>query len=128
MKKKPNAQQTQDDSIPYLGHKTTFQKAHPQVTYLAMTIVADPNGFGEHQSYHYSLESPPGNYCPCPNKHCKNGGFGIENFLYDLITTKQTYGESESLPCIGHINAGRHNTRRCHYGFKATVELKYVES
>ena len=55
MRKKPGAQQNLDDATPYLGHKTTFQQAYPQVVRLVLAVVAESNGFEGSWGYHYSL-------------------------------------------------------------------------
>ena len=123
MKKNPGAQDLLEKSNPALGQKTTFQKAYPQVVHLDLEVTASPMGFGESRSYHYSLQNPPGSYCPCPNPNCSGGGFEIGWLLHDLISKKLESGESKG-PCVGRERMGR-GSRTCFYRFSVKANLKY---
>lgn len=128
MNKKPGAQQNLEKSTPFFGHKTSFLQAYPQVKQLDLVVEAEPMGFGDSRSYHYSLDNPPGQYCPCPNRHCTDGGFDMGLFINLLIDKKQTHGESQAQACIGHEKIGRNNSRTCLYTFKAKAVLQYEET
>lgn len=124
--KKPDAQDLFEKSTPALGQKTTFQKAYPQVVHLDLEVTATPMGFGSVQRYHYSLQHPPGSFCPCPNPNCSGGGFEVGWLLHDLISKKQESGESKG-PCVGRERMGR-GSRTCYYMFKAKATLQYEVS
>lgn len=122
MKKNPSAQDHLQKANLFLG-KTTFLKAYPHVDFLDLTVEAYPIGGGDQHSYHYSLENPPGEYCPCPNPRCSDGGFRIGIFLGQMIFDKQTHGASEG-PCVGREKTGR-SYRTCYYRFKAEATIRY---
>ncbi|MBC8420790.1 MAG: hypothetical protein H8E10_19590 [Desulfobacterales bacterium] len=123
MKKYPSAQDHLQEANLFLG-KTTFLKAYPQVESLDLTVEAHPIGpDGEHRFYRYSLENPPGEFCPCPNPRCSNGGFRIGIFLGQMIFDKQTQGTSEGL-CVGREKTGR-DYQMCPYLFKAEATVRY---
>ncbi len=122
MKKHQDAQHQLEQQPPYLSAGlTSFQQLYPQVASLALRVEASPLTFGATQTYHYSLEHLPGQYCPCPHANCVGGGFDIGRFLAELIDAGATEGESELHRCIGQSTAGQ----LCHYSFKATAKLTY---
>ena len=123
-KKNPNAQDLLEKSNPFLGQKTKFQLAYPQVVFLDLEVKASPKGFGSSGTYQYSLQNPPGNFCPCPNHNCSGGGFDVGFFLHDLISKKQTTGEAKGA-CVGRERMGRNASRSCYYTFRAKATLKY---
>lgn len=125
-KKNPNAQDLLEKAAPFLGQKTKFQLAYPNVVSLDLKVTAIPLSFGTSESYEYSLQNPPGNFCPCPNQNCTGGGFDMGSFLHDLISKKQTTGEAKSA-CVGRERMNR-TSRSCFYRFKATASIKYAEA
>lgn len=83
-------------------------------------------GFGKSETYHYSLEYPPGQYSPCPNPNCAGGGFDVGFFLYDLISKKLTRGEAGGA-CRGRERMNRRDSRSCYYSFQAKAEITYLD-
>ena len=121
--KKKSAQDHLQKANLFFG-KTTFLEAYPQVEHLDLTVDAYPIGpDGEHRFYHYSLEIPPGDFSPCPNPRCSNGGFRVGIFLGQMIYNKQTYNTSEG-SCVGREKTGR-DYRSCLYRFKAEAKVRY---
>ena len=118
-----SAQEQLNQSQPLFG-KTTFAEAYPQVSSLAVEVSAPPLGFGQCQTFHYSLQNPPGSFCPCPNPHCSSGGFDLGWFLHDLISAGKTEGEASG-HCIGHERIGKSAARECHYSFTAKATIAY---
>lgn len=127
MKTNPGAQDLLAKSRPLVGSITTFRAAYPQVSKLSVQIAATPMGFGQATDYTYSLENAPGQYCPCPNRQCVNGGFDVGTFLYGLISKGEATGEATGA-CRGHERMNRRDTRSCHILFRAKAELAYADS
>lgn len=126
MKKNINAQGLLSESQSILGPNTTFIDAYGSaVKSLNLTVQATPVGFGKAATYSYSVERPPGEYCPCPNMNCSGGGFQIGYFLYRLISERKTEGEISG-SCVGGEKIGR-SSRSCYYRFKAIAEIEYNE-
>lgn len=125
MKKKDDAQSRLEKSVPLFG-KTTFLAQYPQVASLSLEIRAFPISFGQAETYYYSLDRPPGQYCPCPNHQCSGGGWDMGSFLSSLIRQRLESGEDGG-PCIGGERMNRRDMRSCHYSFKAKATIKYKE-
>lgn len=122
----PNAQDLLAKSKPFLSQGQEFHLAYPQVEFLDLEVKAEPKGFGDRETYHYSLQNPPGNYCPCPNPNCTGGGFNMGALLNRLISSKETSGEASG-PCVGHEGMNRAGSRSCYYMFKVSVKLRYSD-
>ena len=123
-KKFPGAQEQLAQGGHAFGPLTTFRAAYPHVTGLDVEVLASPVGFGETETYSYSLYNPPGQYSPCPNPNCSGGGFHVGVFLGDLVHRRAATGETRG-GCVGREKIGK-TTRRCLYGFVAKATLEYV--
>jgi hypothetical protein len=126
MKERNDAQSRLERSVPLLGGKTTFREAYPQVCEIRVSVEATPPGFGRAETYDYSLEHPPGQFCPCPNPSCTEGGCDLGSFLYGMISRGECVGEKVGY-CVGHERLGRRETRGCHYAFRIKAEIKYAD-
>lgn len=124
IKRYPNAQDGAENVNFVLGRKTTFREAFPEVTSLELEIKATPLGFGHIEIYTYSLETAPGQFTPCPNPNCRGGGFDIGTFLYQLILSGKTSGETGGA-CVGDEKLGRDGRRSCIYSFSGKVSIGY---
>lgn len=128
MKKKyPGAQEGLEKGNHVFGQVTTFGAAYPQVIALEVEVCASPLGFGQSETYWYSLDSPPGQYAPCPNPQCSGGGFNVGMFLSDLIHRRAAEGETRG-GCGGQEKMGRKGGRHCFYGFTARAKLEYADT
>jgi hypothetical protein len=127
LKRHANAQDAVERSEPLLGRKTTFGEAYPFVTELRIEVTASPMGFGRSQSYYFSLANPPGKFCACPNAQCRDGGFDLGFHLHDMASARKTHMEVKG-SCVGYEKLGRRDSRRCHYGFRATIDMKFSET
>ena len=124
MNRYPNAQDGVEKRDFVLGRKTTFREAFPEVTSLEVEIKATPLGFGQTEVFNYSLEAVPGQFTPCPNPNCRGGGFDIGTFLYQLILSGKTSGETGG-GCVGAEKLGRHGRRSCIYSFSGKAAIGY---
>jgi hypothetical protein len=110
-----------------IGRKATFRESYPQVASLAVEVKAVPMGFGQSEIYHYTLDTVPGQFTPCPNVHCCDGGFDTASFLMELISSCKTTGETGNL-CAGAIKIGRYVRGECNYAFSGKATIGYSES
>lgn len=111
------------DERPLVGYQSTFREAFPMVSGLRLEVTAEPLGFGRVETYQYSLENAPGQYCPCPNPLCSGGGLDLGSELERLIHERKESGEW-SRRCRGGEKIGK-SFRRCYYKFTATVSIEY---
>lgn len=121
----PNAQDGVEKGNFVFGGKTTFREAYPEVTSLEVEVRAIPMGFGNIESYHYSLDLAPGQFTRCPNPNCANGGFDVGSFLHHLVREGKPAGEGGG-PCVGAERLGRHGRRSCFYSFSAKATIGYA--
>ncbi|MES2659517.1 MAG: hypothetical protein V4689_12940 [Verrucomicrobiota bacterium] len=124
--KHPNAPDEAGAANYAVGRKATFREIYPQVVSLEVEIKATPMGFGQAETYQYTLDTVPGQFTPCPNTHCCDGGFDTGSFLTQLVSSGETAGETGSL-CVGVVKAGRSVRRGCNYAFSGKAVIAYVE-
>jgi hypothetical protein len=125
-KRHRSAQDDLNRSQPLLGHKTTFKEAYPEVGELSIEVKSFPMGFGRSETFNFSLNNPPGEFCGCPNHSCEGGGFNLGWHLFDMVTTQTLHLETGGA-CLGHERMNRRASRPCHYSFRAVIDMKFLQ-
>jgi hypothetical protein len=109
---------------PFLGKRMTFAERYPQIKSLYVEYEQMDNRLqpGEGKGSLTELHIPP--MLPCKWKHCREGGFAIEQQIIARMVRDRSTKFVDTLSCIGHEMEGRKPGYHCtnHIEFKATIE------
>jgi hypothetical protein len=112
----------------FIGEKTTFEKAFPEIENIRVTVEEFEDFFSDGRKRFYSKENA-GEYIDCSNPICYNGGFSLGSLIRNMVSTRQTELETTKF-CQGYEGSpkGRKRYGPCEHRFKVKIEIKYKDT
>lgn len=103
------------------GKEMPFEEIFPAVNNITLKVTEFDNlAFPKKEDHLYNRNNINEFKVPCHNASCRNGGFYIEDILFEMVSNKESQREIRG-SCEGL--AGK---RRCrhHFQIKITIEFK----
>lgn len=111
----------------FLGEKTTFEKAFPEIEDIRVTVQEFKDAFTEGRKRNYS-KADVSEYIDCSNRICYNGGFSLGQLIRNMVMSHKTELETTEY-CQGYEGSpkGRKRYGSCDHRFKVKIEIKYKD-
>lgn len=125
MEKRKKASDIFRETDCFLGEKTTFEKAFPEIEDIRVIVEEYEDFMSEGKKRYYS-KANAGEYIDCSNPVCYNGGFNLGQIIRNMVISHQTKLETTEY-CQGYEGSpkGRKKYGPCEHYFKVNIEIKY---
>jgi hypothetical protein len=110
----------------FLGAKTTFEKAFPEIKDIQVEVTEEGDGVIPRLETQFYTKSNCGEYIDCSNPRCYKGGFRLGSIVRLMVSKRKTHDKFD-LSCQGYEGSpkGRKNYGPCENSFKVVVKIEY---